>query len=225
MAIGNLSYTANTYDDGLDSIAVRDVFESVRGGRTLDVSAFSGATLLRAGHVIIRVTATGQYRPMPITGVNSIGGLGVITPGSAYTPTSNGAGTTYAAVALTGGTGTGATADITITNGGVTAVVLVNKGAGYAAGDVLSAAASTVGNTGSGFTVTVASVNEGGAYASLPAGSTYAGILIGSVPVARPFAGIMLRGNINPVACPYDFATIAAAFTTATNGRITALAD
>lgn len=225
MAIGNLSYTANTYDDGLDSIAVRDVFETIRGGRTLDMTGYTGTGVLRAGHIILRVTASGQYRPMPITGVNSIGGLGVITPGTGYTPLANGAGTTYAAVALTGGTGTGATADITITNGGVTAVVLVSKGTGYAAGDVLSAAASGIGNTGAGFTVTVASVNEGGAYGTLPAGTTYAGILVASIPVARPFAAIMVRGNINPVAAPYDFATVAAAFTTATNGRITAFAD
>jgi len=224
MAVADLGYTANTYDDGLDSIAIVDNLQSIRGGRTLDVTGFT-PTVIRSGHVIIKATATGQFKPMPITGVNSIGGLGIVTPGSAYTPTSTGSAVTYAAVALTGGTGSGATADITVTGGAVSAVVIVNKGTGYAAGDVLSAAAANIGNTGTGFSVTVGSTNEAGAYAALPASHTYQGILINSVLTAKPFAGIMVRGNFNPVAAPYDFATIAAAFTTATNGRITALAD
>jgi len=224
MAIGNLSNTSATYDDGLDSIAIVDNLQSIRGGRTLDVTGFTPA-VIRSGHVIIQATATGQYKPMPVTGVNSIGGLGIVTPGTGYTPASNTAPVTYSAVALTGGTGSGATANITVSGGGVTAVVIVNKGTGYAAGDTLSALVANIGTTGTGFTVTVASVNEAGVYGTLPASHTYQGILINSVLTAKPFAGIMVRGNFNPVAAPYDFETIRAAFTTATNGRITALAD
>lgn len=222
MAIANLSNTNVTYDDALDSIVIVDNFQSIRGGRTLDVTGYT-PTLIRAGHVIIQSTATQQYKPMPVTGVNSISGLGIITPGTGYTPTGTPA-VRYAAVALTGGTGTGATADIYVTGGGVTRVVLVNKGTGYAAGDVLSAATSTIGTTGSGFTVNVRSVNEAGAYGSLPASHVYAGIAVSTVLTAKPFVGIMVRGNFNPVAAPYDFATIAAAFKTALP-TITAIAD
>lgn len=78
--------------------------------------------------------------------------LGNIVGGSSYT---NGS---YSGVALTGGTGTGATANITVSGGTVTTVVVVNKGSGYAVGDLLSAAAATIGGTGSGFTITVTSI-------------------------------------------------------------------
>lgn len=54
------------------------------------------------------------------------------------------------------------------------------------------------------------------AYVALPAGHTYQGVLINhEIPKSKPFAGIMYDGTINPVAAPYDFATIAVAFKTA----------
>jgi len=216
--IVNLSNTPVTYEDGNDSIAIVDVLQSIRGGRSLDTTGFT-PTEIRAGHVIIQSTVTRQYKPMPVTGTLSIAALGVVTPGSNYTNDG-----LYTAVALTGGTGSGATADITVSGNQVTAVVIVAKGTGYAAGDILSAAAANIGTTGTGFAVTVESVNQAAAYAALPASHTYAGILIASILTAKPFAAIMVRGNFNPVAAPYDFATIAAAFKTA-NPLITALAD
>ena len=179
MAIANLSNTSATYDDGLDSIVIVDNLQSIRGGRTLDVTGYT-PTLIRAGHVIIQATATKQFKPMPVTGVNSISSLGTITGGTGYTPTGTPA-VLYAGVALTGGTGTGATADIYVTGGSVERVVLVNKGTGYAAGDVLSAATSTIGTTGSGFSVPVRSVNEAGAYAALPASHIYVGVAVSTV--------------------------------------------
>lgn len=84
--------------------------------------------------------------------VNAINTLGSIVGGSLYT-----AGT-YLNVPLTGGAGTGATANITVAGGAVTSVVLVNRGTGYAVGNTLSALAANIGGTGSGFTVTVASL-------------------------------------------------------------------
>lgn len=59
-------------------------------------------------------------------------------------------------------------------------------------------------------------VNAGAtAYVALPAGHVYAGILVASILKNKAFAAIMTQGTINPVACPYDFATIASAFKTA----------
>lgn len=78
--------------------------------------------------------------------------LGAITPGSAYT---NG---TYTAVPLTGGSGSGATATIVVAGNGVTSVTVTVTGNFYIVGDVLSASAATIGGTGSGFSVVVASV-------------------------------------------------------------------
>lgn len=63
---------------------------------------------------------------------------------------------TYNGVALTGGTGTGATANIVVSGGAVTSVTLVNGGSGYDVGETLSAASATIGGTGSGFTIQVA---------------------------------------------------------------------
>lgn len=219
MSIINLNDTALNFDDGLDGVVIKDNFESIRGGWSLDVAGFT-PTVIRKGHVIIRSTATGQYKPMPVTGVNAISALGVANSGAGYVNAG-----TYAAVALTGGTGTGATANITVFGGRVTSIVLVSKGAGYAAGDVLSAAAADIGTGGTGFSVPVASTQAAAAYASLPASHVYVGILVASIPTAKPFAGIMVRGSINPIAAPYDFLTIKAAFNTATGNLITSFAD
>lgn len=82
--------------------------------------------------------------------------LGAITGGSLYT---NG---TYNGVALTGSaTGSGATANITVAGGAVTAVTIVNPGSNYKAADALTAPAASIGGTGSGFSVPVATVQAG----------------------------------------------------------------
>jgi hypothetical protein len=89
-------------------------------------------------------SSNASYAMLSSTSISS----GTIVAGAAYT---NGS---YSNVPLTGGTGTGATADITVAGGVVTIVVIVNGGAGYTVGDVLSAAAANIGGTGAGFTYT-----------------------------------------------------------------------
>lgn len=205
MAIANLNDSAITFSDGKDSVVIVDNFASVRGGRTLNVTGFA-PTYIRAGHVIIKETATGDYKPMPATGDASVLTLGTITAGSGYT---NGA---YLSVPLTGGSGTGATANITVAGGVVTVVTPVSLGQGYAVADVLGATALPAGT---GFSIPVATISANGVYGSLPAGHTYQGVLVSSIRTALPFAGIMTQGTINPTAAPKDFATIAAAFKTA----------
>ena len=80
--------------------------------------------------------------------------LGAITGGSAYT-----AGT-YFNVPLTGSTGSGALATITVSGGAVTAVTITNGGLNYTAGGSLSAAATNIGGTGSGFSVLISTVTN-----------------------------------------------------------------
>ena len=80
--------------------------------------------------------------------------LGVITGGSAYTTG------TYFDVPLTGGSGSGALATITVAGGAVTAVTITNGGLQYGVANTLSAAAISIGGTGSGFSVPVASVTN-----------------------------------------------------------------
>ena len=80
--------------------------------------------------------------------------LGAITGGSAYT-----AGT-YFNVPLTGGTGSGALATITVSGGAVTVVTITNGGLQYTAGGSLSASATNIGGTGSGFSVLINTVTN-----------------------------------------------------------------
>lgn len=65
----------------------------------------------------------------------------------------------YIGVTLTGGAGKGAFANITVAGGVVTAVTITGTGGtAYTVADALSAAAASIGGTGSGFTWTVATV-------------------------------------------------------------------
>lgn len=204
MATVNLNNPQEEIITGNDNIVIVDNFQSIRGGRTLDVTGYP-YNVLHAGHVIIK-DADGEYKPMPLTGDGNIVSLGTIVGGSLYTDD------TYTDVALTGGTGTGAEATIEVEDGAVTKVTITKDGKGYAVGDELSAAADDVGGTGSGFKVPVTAVTtEKDEYASLPADHTYAGILIASIPTSRPFAGIMVRGTVNVNACPFPMTAILSA--------------
>jgi hypothetical protein len=214
MATANLANTSTSYDTSKDSVIIQRNIDSIPGGRTLDVTGYGPA----------------------LTG--NIATLGAITGGSAYV---NG---TYTDVPLTGGAGTNATADITVAGGAVTAVVIKSGGAGYVVGNSLSAAAANIGGAGTGFAVPVATIQAkdaevvikaghvilkvtatgeyepmpivGGAqYGALPAGRTYAGILIATILVAKPFAGIMINGRVNTAAAYFPYTVILAALQTA----------
>jgi len=65
MAVANLVNAVEDIVSGNDNIVIVDVFQSIRGGRTLDVRGFA-PDVVNAGHVIIRETATGEYKPMPV---------------------------------------------------------------------------------------------------------------------------------------------------------------
>lgn len=80
--------------------------------------------------------------------------VGSLVGGSLY---NNGS---YANVPLTGGNGFDAMADIVVAGNAVTSVTITVGGNSYVVGDVLSAAAADIGGAGSGFTVTVATVDE-----------------------------------------------------------------
>ena len=50
---------------GNDNIVIVDNFQSIRGGRTLDVSAFT-EDVIPAGTIVIQDDATKAYKPAPI---------------------------------------------------------------------------------------------------------------------------------------------------------------
>jgi hypothetical protein len=90
------------------------------------------------------------YPPTIVQG--QIATLGAVTGGSLYT---NGV---YQNVALTGGSGANATADIVVSGGVVVSCSLKFGGNFYVVGDILSC--SSLGSTGSGFSIPVASVSN-----------------------------------------------------------------
>ena len=90
------------------------------------------------------------YPPTIVQGQITL--VGSLLGGSLYT---NGV---YQNVALTGGSGANATADIVISGGVVTACNLRFGGNFYVVGDILSC--SSLGSTGSGFSVTVSQVSN-----------------------------------------------------------------
>lgn len=83
-----------------------------------------------------------------------------IAPGSGYTPAIGSQ--VYQRVNLTPvtGTGTSAYADITVENGKISDVDLIYGGEGYAAGDILTVNNTDVGGTGTGFQITVSSIER-----------------------------------------------------------------
>jgi len=96
-----------------------------------------------------------HYYYYPTTIVQGgIAGFGTIVGGSGYT---NGV---YENVSLTGGDGFNGSATITVSGGAVTAITLVNPGYLYLVGNSLSAATSTIGGTGSGFSVPVNNIQN-----------------------------------------------------------------
>ena len=90
------------------------------------------------------------YPPTIVQG--QITTVGSLSAGSLYT---NGV---YQNVALTGGSGANATADIVIVGGVITSCTIKFGGNFYVVGDVLSC--SSLGSTGSGFSVTVSAVSN-----------------------------------------------------------------
>jgi len=115
-------------DTSKDGIVIIENIVSIRGGKALDVTGYP-LDVLNAGHVLIKETATGNYKPMPL-----------------------------------------------------------------AAGNV--------------------------AYDALPAGHTYAGILVATILTKRPAAGVMTWGVVNEVSSPFPVATIKSAFLTALSNKI-----
>lgn len=108
------------------------------------------------------------YPPTIVQGV--IATTGGLIGGSSYT-----AGI-YLGIPLSGGRGTGAVADITVAGGAVASVVIRNGGSLYSTGDVLTASSSLIGNTGSGFSISVVTVSNSNGTSWL--GDNYSPVLL-----------------------------------------------
>jgi hypothetical protein len=67
---------------------------------------------------------------------------------------------TYENVAFTGGSGYGFLATVVVSGGVITNVTIVNGGSLYVPNNILTAATSSIGNTGTGFTVTISLISN-----------------------------------------------------------------
>lgn len=66
MATANLT-SKESIDTTNDSVVIVKNLETVAGGRTLDTTGFDDDEI-SAGHVIIKETSSGEYKPLPTTG-------------------------------------------------------------------------------------------------------------------------------------------------------------
>lgn len=65
MATVDLANDPIMVDTSLDSITIRKDIAGVIGGASLDVTGFA-PKVIKSGHVVIKETATGVYKPMPV---------------------------------------------------------------------------------------------------------------------------------------------------------------
>jgi hypothetical protein len=214
MATANLNNSSSTVTTSNDGIIIVDNFQSIRGGRTLvvDANVFSDQ-VIPSGHVIIKETATGDHKPMPVVNEpNGVATTSGLVAGTGYT---NG---TYENVPLQGGSGVGVLATVVVASTVVSTVTITKKGKDYKVGDVLTVPGTYAGGTATtNSTVNVATL-AAGTYDALPSGHTYAGINISTIPVTKPFAGILVRGTVNPTPMKYDITSILSAVKTALPG-------
>ena len=77
MATQDLINQGQTVDTSKDNVIIDKIFETIRGGRTLDVTGFAPTTI-SAGHVILLHPDTGEFSPQPVDG--SIPTNGAATP-------------------------------------------------------------------------------------------------------------------------------------------------
>lgn len=78
-ATADITKQNEVFVDGKDSVVIRRIGGSITGGRTLDLTGFPEDSV-RAGHVIIRETASGTCKPL---GVSS-GEFGELPAGHEY---------------------------------------------------------------------------------------------------------------------------------------------
>jgi hypothetical protein len=68
MAVTNLGTKyISGFDAGIDAVTIISYIEGIPGGRSLNVTGYT-PKVIQAGHVVIKETATGDYKPMPVSG-------------------------------------------------------------------------------------------------------------------------------------------------------------
>ena len=69
MPEANMNISESKVVTDKDNIVIIKALTDIPGGRTLDVSGLSsGMEVLKAGHIIVKTTATGVHKPLGLTG-------------------------------------------------------------------------------------------------------------------------------------------------------------
>ena len=69
MSEANMNISKTQVATDKDCIVIVKALTDIPGGRTLDVSGLpSGMEVLKAGHIIVKTTATGVHKPLGLTG-------------------------------------------------------------------------------------------------------------------------------------------------------------
>lgn len=158
-------------------------------------NAYAAATLLPPAEACFAATTA--------TSGGTLGPIfsqGLFSAGSGYV---NG---TYTNVPLTGGSGFGALATINVSGNVVVGVSVTNPGSHYAAGDTLSVANTSIGGSGTGFSIPVSSVRTTGTgligqLGPITGGSggttgTYGGVALTGGAGSGAIANITVSGGI-----------------------------
>ena len=154
VAMGRIALVANTTGSSNVGIGSNAAYVNVTGSNLIAI----GTNALSANTTASNLTAIG-YQSLQANTTN-VATLGTITGGSSYT---NG---TYTGIVMTLSSGSTAitypTATIVVAGGVVTTVTLTSNGVGFKdTTTVLTAPAASIGGTGSGFTVPVATLQSG----------------------------------------------------------------
>lgn len=81
MPTANLNNDSTSLDTGNDSIVIVEYLSGKVGGATLNVTGFT-PDVIPGGHVVIQETATGDLKPMPVTGT----AYAALPAGHTYSP-------------------------------------------------------------------------------------------------------------------------------------------
>lgn len=152
-----------TFTNGVGSVNVEDVTLAILNGFQVGAGQpWPGASVKHMSAPTPGSWPTSGTITFPDGSTAAITGplaaVGSITGGSGYT---NGS---YSNVQLTGGSGYGALATVVVAGGAVISVTITSGGVKYSAADTgLSAAASSIGGTGSGFSALAARLSRGDA--------------------------------------------------------------
>jgi flagellar hook-basal body protein len=164
---GTTLNVALTGGSGTGAIATVTISGAAPGG--VSVTITNPGTGYKAGDVL-SIPTTGGISGATVAvstlraGVKT---LATVTPGTGYTDG------IYHDVPLTGGQGAGAKASIVVSNGAISKITLTDGGSGYLATDTFGISADSVGGVGTGFGVTIGSVNSLSAGGNGTKGATY----------------------------------------------------